>query len=251
MRKKIIAGNWKMNGLKADACVLAQSVFAQVPQNMSFDMVVFPPISVLGFVASLSHTGVFVGAQDVAETVKANGAFTGDVSAQMVSDLGATWTIVGHSERRQYHHETDAVVCQKATNAIHAGLTAVICIGETLAERESGHAVDVVTAQVKNSMPQMATGENCVLAYEPVWAIGTGKVPTIADVAEMHQAIRQEVAKNFGAEVAEKIRILYGGSVKPENAKELLSVENVDGALIGGASLKADSFWAIAHAVSE
>lgn len=246
MRKKIIAGNWKMNGLKAEAVALAQSVFAKASSDMPFEMVVFPPMNVLGFVADVPHTGVFVGAQDVAETTKSNGAFTGDVSAVMVKDLGATWTLVGHSERRQYHNESDAVVRQKAENAINAGLTVVICIGETLAERESGKAIEVVTGQVKNSMPVIANAENCVLAYEPVWAIGTGKVPTTQDVAEMHAAIRAEIQKNFGAEIADGMRVLYGGSVKPENAKELLSVANVDGALIGGASLKADSFWAIA-----
>ena len=246
MRQKIIAGNWKMNGLKADSVELAKAVFSKASSDMPFDLIVFPPMNVLGFVADVPHNGVFVGSQDVAETTKASGAFTGDVSAQMVKDLGATWTLVGHSERRQYHAESDAVVRQKAENAINAGLTVVICIGETLAERESGRAIEVVTAQVKNSMPATANAQNCVLAYEPVWAIGTGKVPTTGDVAEMHAAIRAEVQKNLGAEVAEGMRILYGGSVKTENAKELLYVANVDGALIGGASLKADSFWAIA-----
>lgn len=247
MRKKIIAGNWKMNGLKGEASALARAIFSRATLDMPFEMVIFPPMNVLGFVADMPHMGVSVGAQDVAPTTKPNGAFTGDVSAQMVKDLGADWTLVGHSERRQYHHETDEVVCQKAENAIQAGLTVVICIGETLAERESGRAIQVVMDQVKNSVPASATAENCVLAYEPVWAIGTGKVPTTQDVAEMHAAIRQEIQKNLGTEVAEGMRLLYGGSVKPENAKELLAVENVDGALIGGASLKADSFWGIAE----
>lgn len=249
MRKKLIAGNWKMNGLKADAVALAKAVFEKFDGvgNRPFDVLVCPPMNVLGFVADETHKTVFVGAQDVAETAKPNGAFTGDVSAAMVADLGATWTLVGHSERRTYHHETDAVVRQKAENAINNNLTVVICVGETLEERESGQALDVVTRQVRESTPAIATAENCVLAYEPVWAIGTGKVPTVEDVAEMHAAIRAEVAKNLGQEVADGLRILYGGSVKPENAKELLSVENVDGALIGGAALKVDSFWAIAE----
>ena len=249
MRKKLIAGNWKMNGLKADAVSLATAVFEKFDgvQNCPFDVLICPPMNVLGFVADVPHKSVFVGAQDVAETVKPNGAFTGDVSAAMVKDLGATWTLVGHSERRTYHNETDAVVRQKAENAINNGLTVVICIGETLEEREAGKALEVVTRQVRESTPAIANATNCVLAYEPVWAIGTGKVPTTADVSEMHAAIREEVAKNLGAEIADGMRILYGGSVKPENAKELLGVNNVDGALIGGAALKVDSFWAIAE----
>lgn len=247
MRKKLIAGNWKMNGLKADAKKLAADIFEKATPNMPFDMLVCPPMNVLGFVAELPHDNVFVGAQDVAETTKLNGAFTGDISAHMVKDLGATWTLVGHSERRQYHHETNAIVKQKAINAISAGLTTIICIGETLAEREAGQAVNVVRTQTRECVPLEATPENCVIAYEPVWAIGTGKVPTTADVAEIHSAVRDELSKILGPETAENIRILYGGSVKPENAKELLNVDNVDGALIGGASLKADSFWAIAE----
>ncbi|MGN0919622.1 MAG: triose-phosphate isomerase [Alphaproteobacteria bacterium] len=249
MRRQLIAGNWKMNGLKAEAKTLASAVFAKAGPNMPFDMLVCPPMNVLGFVAELPHDNVFVGAQDVAETVKESGAFTGDVSAAMVKDLGATWTLVGHSERRQYHGETNTVVKQKAVNAIGAGLTTVICIGETLAEREAGQAVEIVRQQTRECVPAEATAQNCVIAYEPVWAIGTGKVPTPQDVAEIHAAIRDELAKVLDTEKADAMRILYGGSVKPENAKELLNVENVDGALIGGASLKADSFWAIAEAV--
>lgn len=247
MRKKLIAGNWKMNSLKNEAKALAEAVFARATNDMPFDMLVCPPMNVLGFVAELPHSNVFVGAQDVAETPKASGAFTGDISAQMVKDLGADWTLVGHSERRQYHGETNAIVKQKAENAINAGLTVVICIGETLDERESGKAVEVVRTQTRECVSSIANAENCVIAYEPVWAIGTGKVPTTADVAEIHAAVRDELAKVLGAETADKMRILYGGSVKPENAKELLNVDNVDGALIGGASLKADSFWAIAE----
>ena len=247
MHKKLIAGNWKMNGLKEEAKALAADVFAKATPNMPFDMLVCPPMNVLGFVAELPHDNVFVGAQDVAETTKPNGAFTGDISAHMVKDLGATWTLVGHSERRQYHHETNAIVKQKAMNAMNEGLTTVICIGETLAQRDAGQAVDVVRNQTRECVPAEATAENCVIAYEPVWAIGTGKIPTTADVAEIHAAVRDELAKVLGPDVAQNMRILYGGSVKPENAKELLNVDNVDGALIGGASLKADSFWAIAE----
>ena len=153
MRTKLIAGNWKMNGLKADATTLAKAVFEKFDgiQNLPFEVLVCPPMNVLGYVADIPHKSVFVGAQDVAETVKPNGAFTGDISAAMVKDLGATWTLVGHSERRTYHHETDAIVRQKAENAINNGLTVVICIGETLEERESGKALEVVTRQVRDS----------------------------------------------------------------------------------------------------
>lgn len=247
MRRKLIAGNWKMNELKANGLELAQAVFDKCAgQKLPFDVLICPPMSLLGLVADLPHDECGVGSQDVAETTKAAGAFTGDVSAEMVKDLGATHAIVGHSERRTLHHETDSVVRQKAENAINAGLTAVICIGETEAERESGQALAVVARQIQGSVPTSATAENCVIAYEPVWAIGTGKTPTVADVAEVHAAVRAELAKLLGAEIADEMRILYGGSVKPGNAKELLSVENVDGALIGGASLKIDDFWGIA-----
>jgi len=251
MRRKLIAGNWKMNGLKEDSLALAQAIFSKSANqtNKNFDVLICPPMNVLGLVAALPHNDVFIGSQDVAETTKPNGAFTGDVSAVMVKDLGATWTLVGHSERRQYHHETDAVVRQKAENAIAAGLTVVICIGETLEEREAGRALEVVQRQVAESVPANATDINTVIAYEPVWAIGTGKVPTTDDVAQVHAAVRAKLAEKLGAGIAENMRILYGGSVKPENAKELLSVSDVDGALIGGASLKADSFWAIAESV--
>lgn len=246
MRRKMIAGNWKMNCLTADGIALAKAVFEKASGALPFDVLICPPMSLLGAVAALPHT-IGVGAQDVAAAPKDFGAYTGDVSAEMVRDLGATHAIVGHSERRTMHHETDAVVRAKAKRAIEANLTAVICIGETLEERESGKALEVVTSQVRGSVPPEATADNCIIAYEPVWAIGTGKVPTVGDVAEMHGAIRAEVAKILGQDVADGMRILYGGSVKPSNAAELLSVADVDGALIGGASLKADDFWAIAE----
>ncbi len=249
MRRKLIAGNWKMNCMKENGLALASAVFQKCQQNapLPFDVLVCPPMSLLAKVAELPHTGAAIGAQDVAETTKAEGAFTGDISADMVVDLGATYTLVGHSERRTMHHETDAVVRQKAENAMKAGLTTVICIGETLEERETGRALDVVAAQIRGSVPTSATADKCVIAYEPVWAIGTGKVPTNHDVAEMHAKIREELTHLLGAEVANEMRVLYGGSVKPSNAKELLSINHVDGALIGGASLKAEDFWAIAE----
>ena len=246
MRRKLIAGNWKMNCFKNDGLALAKAVFDKMSGDLPFDTLICPPMSLLGQIAAMPHT-IGVGAQDVAVAEKATGAFTGDVSAEMVKDLGASHTIVGHSERRAMHQETDEVVQNKARRAINAGLIAVICVGETLAEREAGKALSVVTSQIRGSVPTEATAENCVIAYEPVWAIGTGKVPTMADVAEMHAAIRDELKTVLGADIADKMRVLYGGSVKPSNAKELLAVPNVDGALIGGASLKLEDFWAIAE----
>lgn len=246
MRRKLIAGNWKMNCFKADGLALAKAVFEKTNRDLPFDVLICPPMSLLGLLSEIPHK-IGVGAEDVAVAEKPMGAYTGDVSAEMVRDLGASHTIVGHSERRAMHGETDAIVCKKAERAIGAGLSAVICVGETLSERESGKALDVVKTQIQGSVPATANAENCVIAYEPVWAIGTGKVPTTDDVAEMHATIRQELATKLGADIADKMRILYGGSVKPSNAKELLSVPNVDGALIGGASLKIDDFWAIAE----
>lgn len=247
MRRKLIAGNWKMNCLKEDGLTLANAVFQKCAEHktLPFDVLICPPLSLLGQIASLPHPMTAIGAQDVSLAPKDFGAFTGDVSAEMIKDLGASYAIVGHSERRTMRHETDAVVLEKAKNAQQKGLTAIICIGETEQEREAGLALSVVSKQIKGSIPTESTGDNCVIAYEPVWAIGTGKVPSVEDVAEVHAAIRHELADLLGSEKAETIRILYGGSVKPSNAKELLSVPNVDGALIGGASLKIADFWGI------
>lgn len=248
MRKKLIAGNWKMNCLKAEGIALVQGITDEISKagTLPFDVLVCPPMSVLGFVCDTPHAGLFIGAQDVAETPKSFGAFTGDVSAEMVADLGADFTLVGHSERRTLHGETNEIVHQKAQNAIAQNLTVVICIGETEQQREAGETLAVVAEQIRGSVPRDATSQNCVIAYEPVWAIGTGKVPTVADVADVHKAIRDELSNLLGAEIANEMRILYGGSVKPSNAKELLAVENVDGALIGGASLNVADFWGIA-----
>lgn len=247
MRQKLIAGNWKMNCLKSDGLSLAQSVITHISETnaLPVEVLICPPMSLLGLICELPHTGLKIGSEDVAVAPKSFGAFTGDISAEMVKDLGADYAIVGHSERRTMHHETNDVVKTKALNAIQAGLRAIICIGETETERETGRTLEVVAKQIQESVPTSATAENCVIAYEPVWAIGTGKTPTTDDVAEVHAAIRQELTDLLGADIANKMRVLYGGSVKPSNAKELLSVENVDGALIGGASLKIEDFWGI------
>lgn len=245
MRRKLIAGNWKMNMFKVDGLDLVNQILKHVNgQKLPFDVLVCPPFTLLSDVCHAANGQIFVGSQDVS-VVSEFGAFTGDVSAKMVADIGAEYAIVGHSERRAGRGDTDAVVQEKAFNAIEAGLVPVICVGETLEEREAGKALDVVSAQVRESLPKNVNG-SVVIAYEPVWAIGTGKVPTTEDVAQMHNTIRSVLTEMLGPDTADQMRILYGGSVKPGNAKELLAVSNVDGALIGGASLKADDFWAIA-----
>jgi triosephosphate isomerase len=207
---------------------------------------VCPPATLLAsFAAAARGTGVAIGGQDC-HALPA-GAYTGDISAEMLRDAGAEAVIVGHSERRRHYGETDAVVRTKALAARRAGLMAIICVGETRAERDAGQPREVVRAQLQGSLPDTAqnSAENIVIAYEPVWAIGTGTTPTQSDVGDMHDLIRQRLTSHFGA-AGERIRILYGGSVRPANAKELLTVENVDGALVGGASLHADEFLAIA-----
>lgn len=246
-RRKLIAGNWKMNCLKENGVALAGSVAAKYKAltSPSFDVFMAPPFTLLdAVVQATKDSGVWVGAQDCA--VQESGAHTGDVSAVMIKDLGCGGVIVGHSERRADHGETDAIVKAKAEAALNAGLGVIICVGETLAEREAGQALDVVGRQLKGSVPAASMAGKVVIAYEPVWAIGTGKTPTAADVEEMHAFMRRQLAELLGKETAEQMQLLYGGSVKPANAAELLGLPDVDGALIGGASLKADDFWAIA-----
>lgn len=248
MRKKLIAGNWKMNMLLSDGTFLAKEVSEKVAQHLDeLEVVIFPPISILAKVAE-QKLKIGVGAQDLAETDKDFGAFTGDVSACMLKDIGAEYTLVGHSERRALHNETDESVNKKVMNAHKVGLKAVVCVGETLKERETGKALDVVGFQIVNGLPDTTNAENTVIAYEPVWAIGTGKVPTLQEIEEVHAYIRKTLKEKFGANVSDKMRILYGGSVKPSNAQDILSLEDVDGALVGGASLKADDFFNIINA---
>jgi triosephosphate isomerase len=243
-RRKLIAGNWKMNGLRASLGE-ARAIAAGCPDTL--DALLCPPATLVGPMAqALAGTAVMVGGQDCHP--KASGAHTGDISADMLVDAGATAVIVGHSERRQDHAETDQMVAAKAQAAWRAGLVAVICVGETRAQRESGQTLDVIGTQISGSLPDDATAANTVIAYEPVWAIGTGLVPTPADVAEVHAFIRARLAERVPAHAGE-MRILYGGSVKPENAGQLIHIEHVDGALVGGASLKASDFLAIIAAV--
>jgi triosephosphate isomerase len=211
------------------------------------DLLVCPPATlVYAFAKEAVGSRIAVGGQDC--HAKESGAFTGDLSAEMLADAGATYVIVGHSERRQYHAEKDVDVCAKAAAAQRAGLTAIVCVGETKAEREAGKTLSVVRKQLRGSIPENSTAHNLVIAYEPVWAIGTGLTPTAADVKEVHAEIRGELRRLVGKTEQANVRILYGGSVKPSNAAELMAVENVDGALVGGASLVAADFLGIAGA---
>jgi triosephosphate isomerase (TIM) len=246
--RPLVAGNWKMNGLRASARVLEEIHAGYTPGlKAKVELAVCPPATLISHCAQLSvGSRVAIGGQDC--HAKESGAFTGDVSAEMLADAGATYVIVGHSERRQYHRERDQDVCAKAVAAHRAGLTAIVCVGETREEREAGKALAVVKKQLRGSIPVDSNSQNLVVAYEPVWAIGTGLTPTSADVAEVHAAIREELKRLVGKPDAPKVRILYGGSVKPSNASELMAVENVNGALVGGASLVAADFLGIAGA---
>jgi len=241
-RRPLVAGNWKMNGLKASVAELSK--MAAGAGGAKADLMICPPATLVAALAAASGP-VAIGAQDC--HAQASGAFTGDIAAEMIADAGGKAVIVGHSERRQYHHETDAEVRAKAQAAWRAGLIAIVCVGETKDQRVGGETLKVIGTQVEGSIPDGATANKLVVAYEPVWAIGTGLTPTPADVAEVHAFIRKKLRERFGAE-AEGVRILYGGSVKPSNAAELMAVADVDGALVGGASLKADDFLGIAAA---
>jgi triosephosphate isomerase len=239
---QLIAGNWKMHGLAADAVALARGVAAGA-SGLACELLVCPPAVHIAAVAqALAGTVVAVGGQDCHEAKQ--GAHTGDVSAPMLRDAGASWVILGHSERRHNHGETDELVREKVLAAVGSGLTPIVCVGETADQRSGGQETEVVGWQLAGSLPKPFTG---VVAYEPVWAIGTGKTATEQDVAMMHAFIREELVRQFG-EAGQGIRILYGGSMRPANAASLLAVPHVGGGLIGGASLKADDFLAIARA---
>ncbi len=240
-RRPLVAGNWKMHGLKASAAEL-EKIIAAARGFTAVDLLVCPPATLVAQFADIARgSPVGIGGQDC--HAQASGAYTGDISAEMLRDAGAVAVIVGHSERRHYHGETDAMVREKVLAARRANLLAIVCVGETRIERESGGADRVVEAQLDGSLPDGSP--DFVLAYEPVWAIGTGVTPTIDDVTAMHRLVRQHLARRFG-DAADRVRILYGGSVKPGNAKDLLTVDNVDGALVGGSSLKSEEFLAIA-----
>ena len=244
-RRKLVAGNWKMNGLRT-ALPEVESMIAGARALGRVDLAICPPATLASQVGDvLQGSPIGLGGQDC--HAKANGAFTGDVSAEMWADLGARFVIVGHSERRQHHGETDAIVAAKAAAVCRAGLIPIICVGESLAERDAGKTLAVIATQLAGSIPEEAGRADTVIAYEPVWAIGTGRTPTLAQVEEVHQAVGRALDARFGA-AGLQIRVLYGGSVKPDNAAELMAVAGVDGALVGGASLKAADFLAIARA---
>lgn len=246
--KALVAGNWKMNGLKASADEISRLEELINTNGAKCDVLICPPFTLISTLSSLGGNNVAIGAQDC--HMNMNGAHTGDISAEMIKELGCKHIIVGHSERRADHNESNDVVKAKAIAAQAQGIIAIICVGETIVEREAGNALDVVTSQVKASIPDDATADNTIIAYEPVWAIGTGKVPTAADVEEVHAAVRDVLMARFG-ESGANINILYGGSVKASNANELMSVPNVNGALVGGASLKADDFYGIISAYDD
>lgn len=248
--RPLVAGNWKMNGTRASLDqIKAIAEGVQGPLSEKVESLICPPATLLYVATALcTDSPLQIGAQDCHQN--ASGAHTGDLAAEMIADCFGTHVIVGHSERRTDHAETDHLVRAKAEAAYAADLTAVICIGETADERKSGQTLDILKRQLAGSVPDGATAERTVIAYEPVWAIGTGLTPTVADVAEAHAFLRAELVKRFG-DAGKKMRILYGGSVKPSNARELMAVENVDGALIGGASLKAQDFLAIYRVYEE
>ena len=243
--RPLVAGNWKMNGLSGSVTELQGIKQGAAELAGKAELMICPPATLIAsFAAAAKGSKLLIGGQDC--HAKASGAHTGDVAAEMLADAGATAVIVGHSERRTDHKESNADVKAKAEAAWRAGLTAIVCVGEQRAEREAGKTLDVVGSQLAGSLPDGATAANLVVAYEPVWAIGTGLTPTAADVAEVHAFIRKQLTGRFGA-AGEGVRILYGGSVKPSNAKELLGIADVNGALVGGASLKATDFLGIAE----
>ncbi|CAH1662531.1 Triosephosphate isomerase [Hyphomicrobiales bacterium] len=244
--RHLVAGNWKMNGLRASTDVL-DAVIKGHDAGLAAraDLMVCPPATLLAaFAARADGSSVAIGGQDC--HAEPSGAFTGDIAAEMIADAGGSAVIVGHSERRTLHGESDADVRAKAEAAWRAGILPIVCVGETREERDGGNALAVVARQIAGSLPDTLPGD-VVVAYEPVWAIGTGLTPTSADVAEMHGAIRRQLVERYG-EAGGAVRLLYGGSVKPANAAELMAVAHVNGALVGGASLVADDFLAIARA---
>jgi triosephosphate isomerase (TIM) len=240
-RTKLVAGNWKMNGLRQDGAMLAHALKESAVSAggaLGCEVLVCPPATLLSEVGGvLAGSGIGLGGQDCHAAPK--GAYTGDISAEMLADLGCSYVILGHSERRHGHGESDAVVRGKIVAAWRAGLAAILCVGETQRQRQDGKAVEIVSSQLAGSIPDGATAATLVVAYEPVWAIGTGLTATVEDVAAMHAEIRSRIPSGT--------RILYGGSVNPKNCDAILGLSDVDGALIGGASLNADDFWMIAQ----
>lgn len=246
MRRKLAAGNWKMNGLAASLDAI--NALREAHPSPGVDMLICPPATLISAaVVTAADHPLQIGGQDCHAQV--SGAHTGDTSAEMLKDAGASYVLTGHSERRTDHGESDEDVRAKTKAAHAAGLIAVVCIGETLKEREAANTLDIIAGQLAGSLPDVLTAENTVIAYEPVWAIGTGKVPTMNQIGEVHDYIRTRLERRYGMGVGKSIRILYGGSVKGSNAAEIFAVSNVDGALVGGASLKATDFSPIVTAL--
>ncbi|WGW02624.1 triose-phosphate isomerase [Tropicibacter oceani] len=244
MRRKLAAGNWKMNGTRA---ALAEIAAMAEAAKGGAEVLICPPATLLAEAAQ-NEAGVAIGGQDC--HAKPSGAHTGDLAADMLHDAGARYVILGHSERRQDHDEHNEDVRDKTRAAWDAGLTAIVCVGESLAERDAQNTLDIIGGQLAGSIPDGATGHSLVVAYEPIWAIGTGKVPTLDQIGDVHDFIRARLERRFGAGVGRSVRLLYGGSVKPSNAAEIFAVSNVDGALVGGASLKAADFVPIIQALN-
>lgn len=244
--RKLVAGNWKMNGLKADGLALAKELAARAArEKIGVELLICPPATLLYPIAEvLMGSSIALGAQNCHSEQK--GAHTGEISAAMLKDAGCSYVILGHSERRAEQGESDALVCAKVEAAHRAGLVAIVCVGETLKERDAGKTLEVVSRQLQASLPDGLGATELAIAYEPVWAIGTGRTPTPAQIAEVHAHIRRMLTGRVPDPAG--VRLLYGGSVKPASAKELLSVADVDGALVGGASLIAEDFWQIALA---
>ncbi len=244
--KPMVAGNWKMNGLSGSLKEVRSVIKAIGKAPVDCEVLLCPPATLLLLAKELIEgTRLKIGGQDC--HASSQGAHTGDISAEMLKNAGASAVLVGHSERRNDHKETNMDVRSKAAAAHRAGLIAVVCVGETLKHRESRQTLRIVGHQLKGSLPETATAKNTVIAYEPVWAIGTGMTPTLGDIGEIHAHVRKKLRRLLGVEQANAMRVLYGGSVKPDNAAELLSVENVDGALVGGASLQAKDFLKIVN----
>jgi len=245
LMRMLLAGNWKMNGLKTSLSEIRALSRALADGPIAAEFLICPPATLVAEAAkAAAGTAVAIGGQDCHP--EAAGAFTGDISAEMLRDAGATWVIAGHSERRQYHGETDALIAAKAKAGQRAGLSVILCVGESEAERDAGRAISTVTGQLAGCLAGASPG-GLTIAYEPVWAIGTGRTPSGTEIEEMHRAVKDHLKERFDTE-AKGVRVLYGGSVKPANAAEILALPHVDGALIGGASLKAADFLAIARA---
>ncbi len=246
MRRKMAAGNWKMNGTSASLPELNELIRSH--PEPAVDILICPPATLISQAADIAaNSALQIGGQDC--HTADFGAHTGDISAPMLADAGASHVILGHSERRENHNESNSLVHAKACTAHETGLITLICLGETLAQREAGETLEIIADQLANSLPDTATASNTIIAYEPVWAIGTGLIPSMDQIAEVHDFIHARLQARFGDETASGIRILYGGSVKPGNADEIFTVSNVDGALVGGASLKASDFSPIIKAL--